>query len=633
MKQIHLRIALAAAMLLGASVTTMFGQCDTTARRIQTTLSPSSVRAGTVVQFVGSDIPQVSPVRLKAFIDDVPAQIVNATRGAISIRVPEQSTGEHKVWFCIDDGPSAVGVITVRASQRELDTAIDRTDPDPRTNVGPRQDLSDVNRRPMRDDVRTYPGGGHGGTLPCTERHIIDGTFSTLSDDSREWSGIPPMIGRFSHMYLDYCSSDSAMYLVNDWLIGTGIYRDNCYNLFDFTTGNGKEHWRIKVTHDTVRPMIVVLNGVDVTDDTTLVLGGRFGIGASPSDTTPHTIYEFGVRVTAGLFMLPNGSDPVEYRPATGVGLDCDQSIVEGYGNVQEPWIRSAVFDDDGVSVRQDERYIPIGGVVGLETEPRIATGETRGDTIVYRSGNGPQVRNICNGRGVVDGILTPEEWIGNRPINGVYSDLYAQYCGGRLQVLNDWVLADAMPDNASCYNLFDLFTGSGAEHWGIWVFQDITRKPRVFRNGVEVTDDTTIVKAGKAGWGTSPRLAREHAMYEFEIVAMEGGFSLQYADPGPASFCTITSSTNDDRTDVPSGIVQPQPWNPSMGPVTITGITGDCTIDLVDLRGSSIYSTTAHASGSLVLDVPTTIASGHYTLRVRIDNKRVEQYPLIIHP
>ena len=633
MKRFHLRLALLTALLVGASATTLFGQCDTTIRRIPVTVAPSSVRAGTVIQLLGDGIPQVAPLRIQAFIDGEPTPIINATRGAVSIRIPNDAAGEHTVWFCIDDGPTAVGTITVRAAQRELDTAIDRTDPDPRTNTGPRQDLSDVNRRPIRDDVRTYPGGGHGGTLPCTERHIIDGTFSTLSDGTREWSGIPPMIGRFSHMYLDYCHTDSAMYLANDWLIGTGIYRDNCYNLFDFTTGNGKEHWRIKVTHDTVRPVIVVLNGVDVTDDSTRVIGGRFGIGMSPSDTTPHTIYEFGVRVTAGLFMLPNGSDPVEYRPATGVGLDCDQSIVEGYGNVQEPWIRSATFGSDGVSVRQDERYIPTGGVVGLETEPRIASGDVRGDTIVYRSGDGPRVTNICNGRGLVDGILTPEEWIGHRPINGVYSDLYAQYCGGRLQVLNDWVLADAMPDNASCYNLFDLFTGSGAEHWGIWVFQDRSRKPRVFRNDVEVTDDTTIVKAGKAGWGTSPRLAREHAMYEFEIVAMEGGFSLQYADPGPASFCSLTSGANSDTTHDAIGIVQPQPWNPSMGPVTITGITGTCNVDLVDLRGSSIYATTLDAHGALVLDVPTTIASGHYTLRIRIDGKRVQQYPLIIHP
>lgn len=633
MKRLHLRLALLTALLVGASATTLFGQCDTTIRRIPVTVAPSSVRAGTVIQMLGDDIPQVAPVRIQAFFDGAPAPIINTTRGAVSIRVPNDAAGEHTVWFCIDDGPTAVGTITVRATQRELDTAIDRTDPDPRTNTGPRQDLSDVNRRPMRDDVRTYPGGGHGGTLPCTERHIIDGAFSTLSDGTREWSGIPPMIGRFSHMYLDYCHTDSAMYLANDWLIGTGVYRDNCYNLFDFTTGNGKEHWRIKVTHDTLRPVIVVLNGVDVTDDSTRVIGGRFGIGTSPSDTTPHTIYEFGVRVTAGLFMLPNGSDPVEYRPATGVGLDCDQSIVEGYGNVQEPWIRSATFGSDGVSVRQDERYIPTGGVVGLETEPRIASGEVRGDTIVYRSGDGPRVTNICNGRGVVDGILTPEEWIGHRPINGVYSDLYAQYCGGRLQVLNDWVLADAMPDNASCYNLFDLFTGSGAEHWGIWVFQDRSRKPRVFRNGVEVTDDTTIVKAGKAGWGTSPRLTREHAMYEFEIVAMEGGFSLQYADPGPASFCSLTSGANSDTTHDAIGIVQPQPWNPNMGPVTITGITGTCNVDLVDLRGSSIYATTLDAHGALVLDVPTTIASGHYTLRIHIDGKRVHQYPLIIHP
>ena len=121
--------------------------------------------------------------------------------------------------------------------------------------------------------------------------------------------------------------------------------------------------------------------------------------------------------------------------------------------------------------------------------------------------------------------------------------------------------------------------------------------------------------------------------MYEFEIVAMEGGFSLQYADPGPASFCSLTSGANSDTTDDAIGIVQPQPWNPSMGPVTITGITGTCNVDLVDLRGSSIYTTTLDAHGALVLDVPTTVASGHYTLRIRIDGKRVQQYPLIIHP
>ncbi|MBK9182183.1 MAG: hypothetical protein IPM83_03480 [Ignavibacteria bacterium] len=620
------------------SVLQMRAQCDTTGQKIIVSAQPATVLAGLSIQLVTelpATIPPVAAVRLSAYVDGQRATVLAYTSRSVDILLPASvGEGTHTAWFCIDDGPFGSASITVTTRKETLDTAIDKTDPDPRTNNGPRQDLSGAGRRPHDDGRRDYPNGGHGGSLPCSERHVIDGTFTRLADSiSREWAGIPPMIGRFSHMYLDYCAEKGAMYLLNDWLLGTGSYKQNCYNVFEFTTGNGREQWKIKVTHDSVRPVIVVLNGADVTDDTTLVLGGGFGYGASPSDTTPHTIYEFGVKVSDGLFMLPYGGDPVEYKPATGVSLDCDESITTGYGLIYEPNIRSAHFSSTGVSTQQYERYIPTSGIIGLEIEPNIVTGECGGDSIRYRSGNGPMVTNRCNSRGVVDGIYTAEEWSGCTPVVGQYSNLYAQFCSGTLHILNDWIYATAMPNNATCYNLFELFTGNGREHWGIWVFQDAARKPRVFRNGVEVTEDTTIVKSGLAGWGGSPRLEAPHAMYEFQINAMEGGFSLQYADPGPASFCTTeTSSADDEGSVIAPVMLQPQPYRQSDGPLTLTFLPVGATIDIIDVRSRTIYSTNVSTSNILTISFSQKLAAGRYTVRV-ITERTTQQLPLMVLP
>ncbi|MBK9183049.1 MAG: hypothetical protein IPM83_07990, partial [Ignavibacteria bacterium] len=191
-----------------------------------------------------------------------------------------------------------------------------------------------------------------------------------------------------------------------------------------------------------------------------------------------------------------------------------DESITTGYGLIYEPNIRSAHFLSNGVSTWQYERYIPTSGIIGLEIEPNIVTGECGGDSIRYRSGNGPMVTNLCNSRGVVDGIYTVEEWSGCTPVVGQYSNLYAQFCSGTLHILNDWIYATAMPNNATCYNLFELFTGNGREHWGIWVFQDAARKPRVFRNGVEVTGRHNHREVRTRRRGGSPRLEAPYAMY-----------------------------------------------------------------------------------------------------------------------
>lgn len=606
---------------LCAGIVSLSAQCSQSlTSTFGISISGTTVVAGqplTLVPPLGEAFTRVSPARMTAYVDGVVAPILQSSNQAIIVRTPASlTTGRHQIAICIADGPYAVDSFSIQAYNDTLDTQVDKTDPNPGTQNGPRLDLSDAGRRPFDFPVTSYPNGGHGGTLSCVERHKIDGRFTRLSDGSREWEGIVPMIGRFSHLYLDYCAERKAMYLMNDWLIGSSEYNKSCYNLFDFTTGNGREHWRIKVTHDSTNPVIVVLNGVDVTKDTNLVIGGGFGYGPSPSDTTPHTIYEFSVVVSDGLFIIPTGSDPVQYVPSTSTSLECDENGVEGYGLIREPNMRTANFSAGGVTTQQYERYIPQGGVVGLEKEPNDIAGEMSGNTITYRSGSQSSVTNTCTGIGTIDGAFTPGEWTGAVPASGMFSDLYAQYCNGTVHILNDWIYATQVPNSASCYNLFELYTGNGREHWGIWVWQDPERKPTVIRNGVDVSSDTTIVENGKAGWGSSARKEEAHAIYEFRIKTMEGGFALQYADPGPASFCTHATSVTQE-TATSSIYVYPNIVSRSESKITLHGVEEQSTIHIMDLQGRIVISTQTQGSGPFSILLPPTLSAGRYTIRI----------------
>ena len=615
------------------STSAAWSQCSMPTDTFFITPNPPALEAGqtTYVSAIGSSTwPTAVPSRFRVSLDGEPIPVLSYTDSGLTAQVPSSvQAGVHVLSVCVVDGPWSERTIEIEEHQDTLDTGIDKTDPDPRTQNGPRQDLSSGSRRISRTGSRTYPNGGYGGSLSCDERHVIDGQFTEHEGHQREWSGITPMIGRFSNLYLDYCPDTKVMYLMNDWLIGSGEYQSNCYNLFGFTTGNGREVWLVKVTHDTLRPVIVELNGEDVTDDTTLVMGGAFSIGASPSDTTPHTMYEFGVRVSSGLFFMPRGDDPVQYVPSTTTSLECDKDGQPGYGLIREPYVRLAWFSNDGVSVQQAQRYIPTSGVVGLETEPNNISGEFGGDTITYRSGSQPPVGNTCNGVINVDGQLTDVEWTGVLPASGRYSDMYAKYCNGTLHILNDWVHATGMPDNRTCYNLFELYTGNGAEHWGIWVWQDPTRKPTVYRNGINVSDDTTIVQAGEAGWGTSPRKAEPHAIYEFTISAMEGGFAMMFADPGPSSYCSLVpNNVNEEAGSTPVPRIYP---NPSSGrTVTVDGLSEGDRILIYDLSGRQALLSTIAGGPAATITLPSTLAIGRYSVRI-VRNDRVYELPLLL--
>ncbi len=581
--------------------------------------------------------PRVTPTRYQLFLDGSPITPLHIGSNSITMLIPViTSEGDHTVELCIIDGSYGAVPFSVFSAGDTLDQDVDGTNPDPRTQNGPRQDLSGAGRRPRDYQWRSNRPGGRGGTLPCRERHQIDGRFTPLPGHQAEWAGISPMIGRFSNLYLDFCPDTKTMYLMNDWLLGAGQYQSNCYNVFGFTTGNGAEAWLIKVTHDSLRPIIVELNGADVTDDTSIVLGGAFAIGPSPSDTTPHTMYEFGVRASTGLFVMPVGDDPVMYVPSTTTALECDKDGIDRYGLIREPHVRLAVFSDEGSRVRQTERYIPTSGVVGLEVEPNILSGSIHPDSMQYRSGSQGAVSSRCEGVVVVDGAYTDDEWNATPPATGMFSDIYAKYCSGTLHILNDWVHANRMPDNATCYNLFELYTGNGQEHWGIWVWQDPTRRPKVVRNGVDVSDDTTIVHAGVAGWGSSPRKAEPHALYEFTISAMEGGFMMMFADPGPSSFCSLEPTGVDHSSESPNTgapyRIFPNPLSTNDA-LTVTGVAPGDYVAIYDLHGRAITAPIQAQGASLSLPVPLLplrASTGMYMIRI-IHNGGVTEVPLVV--
>ncbi len=484
--------------------------------------------------------------------------VLSRSEEAIVFRVPpDASPGEHQIEAEFDDNQYAQAVLRVLERNPGYDERTDGTDPNPRTQYGPPVEVGQ-NPRPLPPGPSgAHPPGGHYGIPPgvrCGELHVVDGQFTPdILPGRTEWDGIPPLTGRFSYLYIDYCPEEQRLYLLNDWCLGTGSYdASTCYNIFEFYTGGGREVWQVRIYHDTAKGTRVYRNGVDVTGDTTYFCGGAYGYGPSTLCPTPHTMYEFCLKVEPGGFFLPMVGDPVQ--PVTTSTVRCDE---EGYGLIREPFQYMLDLSPNGVQWRQYPRYIPLAEVAGLVKEPNTLAGTLRDSQAVYwwagerrswgipgTGSPGTPSTSRCNADArILDGTFSPGEWDGAEPARGRYSDLYAQYCNGILHVLNDWVLGTDEPDPNECYNLFEVFTANGTEHWGILVYHSKQRGIRVFLNGQDVTDDTTIVLGGAFGYGPSPRSLEPHTIYEFAIRASEGSWWLQLCDPGPTSSCRQVQS------------------------------------------------------------------------------------------
>ncbi|MBK9183050.1 MAG: hypothetical protein IPM83_07995 [Ignavibacteria bacterium] len=274
------------------SVLQMSAQCDTTGQKISVSAQPTTVLAGLSIQLVAeppATIPPVAAVRLSAYVDGQRATILRLyfrqRRHPVARHV--LARGTYTAWFYLDMDR----LVPLRSqSPRGKETLIR---PWTRQIRIPARTVDLAKISPVQDGDRRMMADVTIRTADTAERSLAPNATSS-TERSQDCPTVSVVIGpgyspydrSVSHMYLDYCSDKRMMYLLNDWLIGSGSYKQNCYNVFEFTTGNGSEQWKIKVTHDSARPVIVVLNGADVTDDTTLVPGGGFGLGASPSDTT-----------------------------------------------------------------------------------------------------------------------------------------------------------------------------------------------------------------------------------------------------------------------------------------------------------------------------------------------------------
>lgn len=534
-----------AALFMAAGGTLLAQPCEFMEFRsfIGTEVSPSRITPGTQARLIPTSDTALFPYNVTyAYTlkcNGIPCEVLSVGSREMLFTVPGNITGDTAYFtLCVDDGPwGDLSVSVLRRPPEDNDITQDSDDPNKDTQNGPPVESGKDPKPIIPGEWITNPSGGSGRpqNIPCDSVHRIDGAFSEISSTWREWNGIVPQIGKFSHLYIDYCHSTSTLYLLNDWFLASDEPDvSTCYNRFELFTGNGQERWEIRVYHDKSKGTRVLRNGTDVTGDTTYFIAGAYSFGPSPAVADSHTIYEFAIRAMPGEFYLPMLDDPVRPVGPTSV---CDDN---GNGLIRDPRLYGGQLGEFGSKTRASQRYIPISGVAGLATEPQPISGVLSADggstkTIV---GSNVEVSHLCQtDNHTVDGEFGQQEW-STDPAIGRFSNLYAEYCGGTLYVMNDWVHGSEEPDENNCYNLFEVMTGNQSEHWGIYVYHNITKGIKVFRNGVDVSADTTFVKGGKYGWNSSPLEAKEHTLYEFGINAQPGAWMLFLADPGPSSFC-----------------------------------------------------------------------------------------------
>ena len=475
--------------------------------------------------------------------------IKSKSKEFILLQIPNHlDTGLHKIDVYLDDNAhTSLEFRTIKSIVRHDTTIkINDRDPNPETQYGEPHECGKNPQGHIRPDPVIYPNGGFSkGSIPCDSMHVIDGMFTDSIDGKhKEWSGIIPITGRFSNFYVDYCDKSSTLYIMNDWILGDqNTDSSTCYNMFEFVTG-GSEYWTIKVYNAISKKIQVFRNYVDVSNDTNIVLKGAYGFNPSILEDSVHAMWEFGIKTMGGMFVMVETTDPTSYLPKPNtptVTTICNEET--GYGLITEPIRVVGELGHNGITLYGDKRYIPLGEIGGLTKEPYSFSGTfSKDSSSISVSGQTPQVIK-CSGGHKVDGLFTndddvADEWLDKTPAIGKYSNLYADYCDSVLYILNDWLLATAEPDEGSCYNLFELYTGGGKEHWGIYVYHDLNKGIKVFRNGIDVSKDSNIVMGGAFGFTPSPNLDTAHTIYEFGIKCSEGSWNLFLADPGPSTFC-----------------------------------------------------------------------------------------------
>ena len=512
---------------------------------IAISVSPATAYAGDIVTLIplnGAVFNTGIGRKHSVLVGNIKANIKSETPNQIRFEIPFIGLqGSQIIKYSLDDGPSGQTSISIIPGKRDVQDLPTGSEPDPSKQYGKPIEAGKNPKGLPRGPVVYNPPGGH-TNIPysnCNPMHVIDGTFSgKVVGEKYEWSDITPMKTRFSNIYIDYCAESGIMYFLNDW-DWTSIEPDKstCYAYFEMSSGNGEEKWEIRIYNDKNRGVSVKRNGIEVSQNKDIVIGGAYSFSSSPLFDYKHTIYEYALKVKPGNFMIPVLSSPIQ---SLGPLVKCNDT---GYALVKDPSYYHGIMNDTGIVLRKDERYVPLAGAAGLATEPMVIAGTLGKHGSSFGPTGAVGSNPNCLSKHEVDGKFTrfpdgSKEWSQVRAAKGRYSDLYADYCDGTLYILNDWVLGSEEPDKENCYNLFELTTGGGKQHWGIYVYHNIRKGIRVFLNGQDVSSDTSIVKGGKFGMDSSARDPKPHTIYEFAIIVDEGAWKMFFCDPGPSSFC-----------------------------------------------------------------------------------------------
>ncbi len=168
-----------------------------------------------------------------------------------------------------------------------------------------------------------------------------------------------------------------------------------------------------------------------------------------------------------------------------------------------------------------------------------------------------------CSAVAKVDGVFTGwtpgaacYEFVGAQPVAGKFGWFYIAAPGGKsIHFLNDWYLRDDEPICPAMYNLFQMSTGGGRQHWDIRVYGDA--HVAILLNGEPYTGE------GRGGYAfvATPKLAKLHTVFEFSIDGVDSGELAAFLhDPDQASLLKAGTFGSPRGCDDPAGALVAEP-------------------------------------------------------------------------
>lgn len=190
-----------------------------------------------------------------------------------------------------------------------------------------------------------------------------------MGPGEHEWSCHVPVVGQFGIFYMHY--SNGVLRVLNDWLM-----RDDqpicagMFNKFEMSTGNGRQHWEIRVFGDST--IQVLLNGLPYE-----VANGGYHYGPSPNEAKPHAMFEFRLGVMGnttttsvqeGVYKMV-GHDPAS---ATLIGTKTVTTVEAAGVEVEASTVVAGCDDPEAANITEPTVFSGVLGSAmhGQSTDP-----------------------------------------------------------------------------------------------------------------------------------------------------------------------------------------------------------------------------------------------------------------------